>query len=195
MKSHRKASNNESTAHHTHSHWRRHNPCLFAKQTTSASPAISDRSCPGRCFKCHGPDENSREAALRLDQRQEAIDLGAIVPGSTDESSLLERVTSDVPDARMPPEGDPLSEKQIKALRSWIKAGAKYEQHWAYKKPKPVALPQINRDWPRTNPIDNFVQARLSEEGMQPSPTCRAGSAACGVCRSILLDCHRRSSK
>ena len=43
----------------------------------------------GRCFKCHGPDENSREADLRLDQRQEAIDFEAIIPGSPDESSLL----------------------------------------------------------------------------------------------------------
>ena len=124
----------------------------------------------GRCFKCHGPDENSREADLRLDHRQDAIDFEAIVPGSPDESSLLERVTSDDPDLRMPPSGDPLSAKQIEALRSWIKDGAKYERHWAYTKPRAVAPPQINRDWPRTNPIDNFVQARLSEKGMQPSP-------------------------
>lgn len=124
----------------------------------------------GRCFKCHGPDENSREADLRLDQRQVAIDFEAIVPGAPDESSLLERVTTDDPELRMPPGGDPLSKKQIKALRSWIKAGAKYEQHWAYQKPKAVAPPQISHGWPRTNPIDNFVQARLSEEGLQPSP-------------------------
>ena len=124
----------------------------------------------GRCFKCHGPDENSREADLRLDQRQEAIDFEAIIPGSPNESSLLGRITSDDPDLRMPPSGDPLSAKQIEALRSWIKDGAKYERHWAYTKPRAVAPPQINRDWPRTNPIDNFVQARLSEEGLRPSP-------------------------
>ena len=125
----------------------------------------------GRCFKCHGPDENSREADLRLDQRQDAIDFSAIVPGSPDESSLLERITTDDSELRMPPSGDPLSEKQINALRSWIEAGAQYEEHWAYQKPKAVAVPQINRDWPRENPIDNFVQARLLDEGMQPSPT------------------------
>ena len=105
-----------------------------------------------------------------MDQRQEAIDFEAIIPGSPDESSLLGRITSDDPDLRMPPSGDPLSAKQIEALRSWIKDGAKYERHWAYTKPRAVAPPQINRDWPRTNPIDNFVQARLSEEGLRPSP-------------------------
>ena len=124
----------------------------------------------GRCFKCHGPDENSREAELRLDQRTEAFDFGVIVPERPEESSLLERVATDDPDLRMPPSGDPLSDEQIEALRNWIKAGANYEQHWAYKKPKAVTPPQINRDWPRTNPIDNFVQARLSEKGLQTSP-------------------------
>ena len=125
----------------------------------------------GRCFKCHGPDENSREADLRLDLRQEAIDYEAIVPGAPDESSLLERVMTDDPDLRMPPGGEPLTEKQITSLRSWIEAGADYEQHWAYVKPKPVTPPQISRDdWPRTNPIDNFVQARLVKEARQPTP-------------------------
>lgn len=128
-------------------------------------PILSDR-----CFKCHGPDEGSREADLRLDQRQDAVDSEAIVPGAPDESSLFDRITSDDPDLRMPPDDDPLTERQIQALRSWIRAGAEYEQHWAYTKPKAVAPPQINRDWPRTNPIDNFVQVRLSEKGLQPSP-------------------------
>ena len=125
----------------------------------------------GRCFKCHGPDENSREADLRLDHRQEAIDYEAIVPGAPNESSLLERIMTDDPDLRMPPGGEPLTATQIKALERWIVAGANYEQHWAYKKPKLITPPQISSsDWPRTNPIDNFVQARLIKEDMQPSP-------------------------
>lgn len=119
----------------------------------------------GRCFKCHGPDEGSREADLRLDIREDAIDYAAIVPGEPDESSILERIMSDDPDLRMPPGGDPLSDKEINALRSWIEAGAEYEEHWAYVKPEWPELPDLP-----INPIDYFVQRRLKQEGLQPSP-------------------------
>src|SRR5687768_18515769 len=59
------------------------------------------------CFKCHGPDEGSREAKMRLDRREEALQpakSGAvpIVPHRPQESELLLRVT-DTSDA-MPPE-------------------------------------------------------------------------------------------
>ncbi|MEM8669375.1 MAG: PSD1 and planctomycete cytochrome C domain-containing protein [Planctomycetota bacterium] len=124
----------------------------------------------GKCFKCHGPDENSREADLRLDLLPEAISAQAIVPGSPEESSLLERITTDDPDIRMPPNGDPLTDQQIEAFRNWILAGAEYERHWAYEKPKVVAPPPIEHDdWPRSNPIDNFVQAQLHDVGLEPT--------------------------
>ena len=125
----------------------------------------------GRCFKCHGPDPGARQADLRLDLRHSAVDVGAIVPGSPKESSLVDRILSDDPDLRMPPGGKPLTAEQIGALQAWIQAGAEYEQHWAYQKPKPVTPPQIaHDDWRRFNPIDHFVQARLIDEGLQPSP-------------------------
>jgi Protein of unknown function (DUF1549)/Protein of unknown function (DUF1553) len=44
------------------------------------------------------------------------------------------------------------------------------QQHWAYKKPIPPALPQVkNRAWIKS-PIDHFILARLEKEGLQPSP-------------------------
>ena len=55
------------------------------------------------CFACHGPDEGHRQADLRLDDREVAVDFGAIVPGAPDESELVRRITSDDPDERMPP--------------------------------------------------------------------------------------------
>ncbi|MGC4005911.1 MAG: hypothetical protein QM811_23440 [Pirellulales bacterium] len=40
-----------------------------------------------RCFACHGPDEAKREGELRLDDRQAAIDAGAITPSKPEMSA------------------------------------------------------------------------------------------------------------
>ena len=102
-------------------------------------PILSDR-----CFQCHGPDAKQREADLRLDSAEGArADLGgyaAIVSNKLDESMLWERVTSDDPDLRMPPDdtGKPLSAEQIALLRRWIESGAEYQPHWSF---MPLTLP------------------------------------------------------
>ena len=38
------------------------------------------------CFACHGPDSAAREADLRLDRREVAVEMKAIVPGQADAS-------------------------------------------------------------------------------------------------------------
>ncbi len=125
------------------------------------------------CFKCHGPDSASREADLRLDRREDAIDSGAIVPGNAENGEFLERIMSDDEDLRMPP---PESHKELTSeekelLRRWIVAGAEYEPHWAFiPLPKEVAVPKIDK--PRgaiINPIDAFVAARLAPTAYRPA--------------------------
>ena len=44
------------------------------------------------CFACHGPDSAARKASLRLDDRDAAIKMGAIVPGKLKESALIEHI-------------------------------------------------------------------------------------------------------
>jgi hypothetical protein len=129
-----------------------------------------------KCFACHGPDDDAREAELRLDTLAGATaDLGgyqAIVPGRADESALVDRIEADDPDVRMPPAeaNKTLTPAEIKTLRAWIAAGAKYEQHWAFVPPQRPAVPAVKDSvWPR-NPIDHFVLARLEREGLAPSP-------------------------
>ncbi|MBO0699643.1 MAG: DUF1553 domain-containing protein, partial [Zavarzinella sp.] len=121
------------------------------------------------CFGCHGPDEKQRKAKLRLDVEQSAK--AVIVPGDTDASDLVKRITAEGDD-RMPPAkvGPALPPEQIEILSRWVKQGAKWGRHWAFEKPARPPLPAVKlTDWPKS-PIDRFVLARLEAEGLKPSP-------------------------
>ena len=68
------------------------------------------------CFACHGQDEKTRKAGLRMDLREEALRGGkskkpAIVPGEPEKSELIARITAHDPDDLMPPadQKNPLS--------------------------------------------------------------------------------------
>ena len=123
------------------------------------------------CFACHGPDSASRQADLRLDIRERAIKVGAIVPGNPDQSEVVRRIFASDPDERMPP---PQSHKVLSAqekerIKQWVAAGAEYQPHWAFIPPKRPALPEVkNAAWCR-NAIDRFILARLEEAGLAPN--------------------------
>ena len=58
----------------------------------------------------------------------------------------------------------------METLRLWIDQGAEWQSHWAFIPPERPALPPVaDSEWPR-NQIDNFVGARLEQEGRTPSP-------------------------
>ncbi len=128
------------------------------------------------CFTCHGPDEKTRKAKLRLDLGDNAtrkLPSGsrAVVPGDPKNSELIARIFTDNPDERMPPPG---TKKTLKAaekelLRRWIVEGAEYQKHWAYVTPKRPPVPTVkDTAWPK-NPIDRFILARLEKEGLRPA--------------------------
>ncbi len=124
------------------------------------------------CFPCHGPDSAARKADLRLDQREAAIDSGALVPGDADNSELMRRIMSDDPDYRMPPPSTKkvLTDEQKALLRTWIEQGAHYEPHWSLIPPVRPEPPRVkNEAWVR-NPIDAFILARLEAVGLEPAP-------------------------
>ena len=129
------------------------------------------------CWNCHGQDEASRKAKLRLDIRDHAIgktasDDFAIVPGDSDSSAMIERIEAS-DDSQMPPKSfkKPLSKTQQETLKRWISEGAPYDTHWAFSMPKRAqSLPSVkNTNWPR-NAIDRFVLQKLESEGLSPSP-------------------------
>src|SRR4051812_41683079 len=126
-----------------------------------------------RCFSCHGP--TAREGGLRLDKPDAALaeldsGLHAIVPGHAVQSALVERVSASDSTERMPPEGKPLSPKEIETLKQWIAGGAKWEKHWAFVPPQAHTPPSVkSKAWDQ-NPIDAFILARLEEAGLAPAP-------------------------
>ena len=121
-------------------------------------PLLSDR-----CFACHGPDENTREADLRLDIADGVVqgDSTVVQANDLEASELYQRIISDDVDIVMPPPSTnkPLSESEKDLLKKWIEQGAAWETHWAYLPPVKVDLPEANT--PSTNPIDAFIQAKL----------------------------------
>ncbi|HMQ21478.1 MAG TPA: DUF1549 domain-containing protein, partial [Planctomycetota bacterium] len=115
------------------------------------------------CFRCHGPDEATREAKLRLD-----------MPGQAATAPIVERITSRDPREIMPPPAaqKPLSPQQIEVLKTWIAEGAPYEKHWAFVPPRRPALPGEcdGADGDARQPIDRFVHARLAGSGLESAP-------------------------
>jgi hypothetical protein len=117
------------------------------------------------CFYCHGPDANHREADLRLDKREVAVELGAVTPGDADSSELVRRIESEDADERMPPADShkQLTAEQKALLRRWIAEGAVYQQHWSY---EPPVRPKTAEG---ANAIDALVAEQLKSRGLEAS--------------------------
>ena len=124
------------------------------------------------CFACHGADSASRKADLRLDQRDQAVKVDAIVPGDPDGSEMIRRIDSDDPHEVMPPPmtKKKLTKEQKDLLRRWIKDGAEYQAHWSLIAPQRPQPPEVkNPAWVK-NPIDRFILAKLEERNLSPAP-------------------------
>ncbi|MCA9141058.1 MAG: PSD1 domain-containing protein, partial [Planctomycetales bacterium] len=128
-------------------------------------PILSDA-----CFACHGPDQESREADLRLDNADDAASV--IEPGDAEGSELYSRLVATDSEIVMPPKdsGKQLDQNQIAILRRWIDEGAKFEKHWAFSRPVRPEIPMPSEaSWVK-NPIDAFVLKKLDTQGLVPSP-------------------------
>ena len=129
------------------------------------------------CYHCHGPDEKAREARLRLDTFEGATVGGqsgpAIVPGNPKESELVIRIFSSDVDDHMPPQSSKrlLTASQKSLLKEWIEAGAKYEEHWAWEKPRRPGVPPVRNSSLVRNPVDSFLLHKLEQEGLAYSST------------------------
>ena len=131
---------------------------LFALRAVGAAVDYSRDILPilsENCYHCHGPDEASRKAKLRLDTREGAFRIKdpVIIPGKSSESELIRRIVTDDEDDKMPPPSDSirkLTPKQIELLTRWIDEGAKWDSHWAFTAPRRPELPDVARaGWAR----------------------------------------------
>jgi hypothetical protein len=138
-------------------------------------PILSDK-----CFACHGPDANKREADLRLDTEEGAFTAlkespgkFALVSGDLQKSEVYHRIISTDPAEMMPPPESNLSlnPEEIDLIKRWIVQGAKYEPHWAFLKVEKPSVPKV--DW-GTNEIDAFTYRKMQSKKLKPNPEAKS---------------------
>ena len=146
-------------------------------------PILADR-----CYKCHSTLAEKVKGGLLLDSREALLKGGdsgpVIVPGDPESSLLIKAVRYTDPDLQMPKDKK-LEDDQIADLVAWVKMGApdprdatadqrkwtdNKTNHWAWQPVKRVAIPEVsNPSWCQT-PVDNFILAKLEENGLKPNP-------------------------
>ncbi len=135
-------------------------------------PILSDR-----CFSCHGPDKNSRKAGLILytsegayAELEENPGHYAIVPGNIDKSEVYFRIMNKDTEVMMPPPESnlELNDDERTLISKWIRQGAVYKPHWSFiPVEKPIPPTVQNSKW-ISNPIDNFILAKMESLGLEP---------------------------
>src|SRR6266568_3697498 len=89
------------------------------------------------CVSCHGPAQQS--SGMRLDRKSMVISRRGVVPGSSDNSFLYQRISGNAYGLQMPPTGS-LRPEQIQTIKTWIDQGA----DWPDSLSNEVELPPLN---------------------------------------------------
>ncbi len=132
------------------------------------------------CITCHGGVK--RQGGFSLLFRSDALAKNksgkpAIIPGNPDSSELIKRLSLKDPEERMPYKHPALSQKEITTLKTWIKEGAIWGNHWAYVPVAEVTIPSNSRgplglfgtpSWINNN-IDQFIYQKIKKEGLTAS--------------------------
>jgi mono/diheme cytochrome c family protein len=135
------------------------------------------------CLKCHGPEK--QRGGYRLDVQSIALTGGDgsapnILPGRGAQSPLVQYISSEDPEERMPPKDDALAPADIAKIKAWIDAGAVWPDHasvavsdpldwWSL---QPIAKPAVPAS--AAHPIDAFIRQKLAAHGLTPAPAADA---------------------
>ena len=144
------------------------------------------------CYECHSQKAASLKGELYLDSKDGVLQGGdkgpVVVSGNPDASLLIRAVRHTDPKLQMPYKKSKLSDSQIADLEAWVKMGApdprtevakpltgqarilsEAKTHWSY---QPVRMPEPpkvkDKRWV-TNPIDQFILAKLEANNMKPA--------------------------
>lgn len=148
------------------------------------------------CYECHSEESGKSKGELRLDSVAGLLTGGesgkVLVPGSSESSRIFQLISHREPEERMPPDYR-LPESLIKKIRLWIDGGLdlpdvdnneledvqkaknspyppEWESHWAYQPVTNPTPPEVDGNFEIRNPIDQFVLAKLRDNGLSPSP-------------------------
>ncbi len=126
------------------------------------------------CVTCHGGRE--REGDFSINTRGDLIESQIIDLDSPDASHLIELITSDDPDAQMPPSDRArLSASEVAMLRRWIAEGLPWDAELtfainSYEPPLKPRTPQLPAAVDgRNHPIDRILDAYLADNDL-PRP-------------------------
>jgi hypothetical protein len=149
-------------------------------------PILSDR-----CYSCHGPDEKTRKAGLRLDIEKIAFSKlqsgnRAFYSESLYKSEVAHRILSSDENEIMPPQDSNLflNNKEKAIILKWIDQGAKWKEHWSFIKPLKHNTPKSTDELFIKNPIDNFVFKKLKENNLSFSEETTKGK----ILRRVSMD-------
>jgi mono/diheme cytochrome c family protein len=153
---------------------------------TKVRPVLADH-----CYKCHSRDADKIKGGLMLDTKEGMLHGGdtgpAVAPGKPEDSLIIDAISYKDADLQMPPKGERLSDQEVADITEWIRRGAfdprslvakgssqSYggvgREHWSFLPVRKQAVPPVaDAAWCKT-PIDNFILARLEENGLKPNP-------------------------
>jgi hypothetical protein len=125
-----------------------------------------------RCAECH--TNGKYKGSLSLDTRTSLLKAKVVVPGKSDQSELIQRITSDDPDERMPPEGKRLTAREVALFKAWIDQGLPWQEGFTFKgsgyaaplKPRRPTLPPARAG--HDHPIDRILDAYYARHRVAP---------------------------
>ena len=122
------------------------------------------------CAKCH--TNGKYKGGLSLDTREALLDSETVVPGDSEKSLLIEVLTAQDEDERMPHDADPLPAEQIAVLARWVDEGLAWEKGLTFKKKTwkaPLGHQKVDLPGPEgENPIDRIATAYFEKNRVQP---------------------------